>query len=123
MIVRDNDGLTTVECLIALLILAIGVLGSAATTALALRAEAAGERAATAARLVGSVLDSLRGVVAAGGGRCSGVGSGSVTGTHGTAGRWAVAQTAGGREVALVLAFPAMGRVRAETAWTFLPCR
>ncbi len=119
---RDNTGLTTVECLVALLIFAVGVLGAAATTALALRAEAAGERAATAARLAGTVLDSLRGALDAQGGRCSAVASGSAIGTPGTGARWDISPAAGGREVNLVLSFPSMGRASAETAWTFLPC-
>jgi hypothetical protein len=119
---RDNTGLTTVECLVALMVFTVGVLGAAATTALALRAEAAGERAATAARLAGTVLDSLRGAVDAQGGRCFGVASGSAMGSHGTAARWVVSPAGGGREVNLVLSFSSMGRVSAETAWTFIPC-
>jgi hypothetical protein len=119
---RDDIGLTTIECLVALVVFAVGVLGAAATIALALRAEAAGAHAATAARLAGTVLDSLRGVLDAQGGRCSAVASGSAMGTPGTGARWEVSPAVGGQEVNLVLSFPSVGRVSAETAWTFLPC-
>jgi len=118
-----TDGLTTIECLVALVVFTVGVLGAAAATALALRVEGGGARVAAAARLAGSVLDSLRGELLAQGNRCSAIGAGSAAGSHGIVARWTVAASDGGREVGLVLSFPFPGRVAAETVWTFLPCR
>ena len=119
---RNGRGFTTIECLVALIVFAIGVLGAAGTMALAWRAETAGERAALAARLGGSVLDSLRGVVVADGGRCDRLVGGESDGPHGIRAAWAVIPSAAGRETILRLSFPSLAAAVTDTAWTFIPC-
>jgi len=120
---RDGGGFTTIECLVALIVFAIGVLGAAGTMALAWRAEVAGERAALAARLGGSVLDSLRGAVAADGGRCDQLVGGESDGPRGIRAAWALIPSAAGRETILRLSFRSLAVTATDTAWTFIPCR
>lgn len=120
---RDGDGFTTVECLVALIVFAVGVLGTAGAMALAWRAETAGERAALAARLGGSLLDSLRGVVVADGGRCDGLSGGGSDGPRGIRATWSVVPSAAGRETILTLSFRSLAGTATDTAWTFIPCR
>src|SRR5262245_60951921 len=103
-----RNGFSTVEALIALVVFSIGALGAAGAMALAWRAELAGEGAAEASRAVGSVLDSLRTSVVGGNGRCDLLSSGSETAPHRVTLSWSAEPSAGGREIYLSLAFPAL---------------
>ena len=120
---NDTVGFTTIECLVALVVFAVGVLGAAGTMALAWRIEMAGERAAVAARIGGSLLDSLRGVVTAGEGHCVGLSGGAQQGPHGTRAGWTTAPATGGLEVSLTLSFRSLAATSTDTVWTFIPCR
>lgn len=116
-----RSGLTTIECLMALVVFTLGVLGAVATTALAIRVQASGDRAAAAGRLSGNVLDSLQSVFTERGGRCDAIGGGASTDSRGTVARWQVDPETGGLGITLTLAQAA--RTVAETVWTFTPCR
>jgi prepilin-type N-terminal cleavage/methylation domain-containing protein len=118
---HESGGFTLIECLVALLVLAVGALGAVGTIALAWRMEEAGDRAARVARLGGSVLDSLRGVVVAGDGRCDAV-SGGTSDARNAGATWVLAPSAGGREVMLTLWFRSLGGTATDSAWTFIPC-
>jgi Tfp pilus assembly protein PilV len=118
-----RDGLTTVECLIALVVFTVGMLGAAGTTALAVRQGAAGTRAASAARLAVATLDSLRGSVSAAGGRCSALASGSATGQHATSAEWTVSPERAGRAVRLTVSYPTTSGRHRDALWSFLSCR
>lgn len=122
MATRDRGGFTLIECLVALLVLGVGALGAVGTMALAWRVEAAGDRAALVARLGGSALDSLRGVVAAGEGRCAAL-SGGVSDDRGARAIWVLTPSAAGQEVRLALSFRSLAGTSTDSAWTFIPCR
>jgi type II secretory pathway pseudopilin PulG len=55
-----RSGLTTVECLVALVVFSLGALGAAGTGALALRTAGEGWRASASARVAAARIDSLR---------------------------------------------------------------
>jgi len=117
----STAGLTTVECLVALGVFAIGTLGAAGTTAFALRTAEEGARAAAAARLASSSLDSLVGVASRSGG-CAALAPGAGTGTEGAVARWAFRPAGAGMEVRLVLAYPTVRGAHHDSLWSYLPC-
>ncbi len=116
-----RSGLTTIECLIALVVFTLGILGAVATTALALRLQALGDRAVAASRLSGNVLDSLKSVLAERGGGCDAIGGGTTTLPLGVLATWRVAPESGGLGITLSLKQGA--RPVTESVWTFTPCR
>ena len=118
----DDHGFSTIECLVALLVLSVGLLGAAGTMALAWRAEAAGERAGLAAGLAGWVLDSLQAHTLSDQGRCDGLRSGSATGDRGTRANWAATPSRGGREIRLTLVYRSLVATATDSGWEFIPC-
>src|SRR5262245_26254199 len=95
-------GITTVECLMALMVFTVGVLGAAAALSLATRVEMAGASRARAARWTGSVLDSLRVSRDQAEGSCAPISSGWLS-HPGLSGQLGITPGPGGREVELAL--------------------
>ena len=118
----DLAGTITVEALVALTILAAGVLGAAGTAAMSLRAVRRGDQTARAARLSAEVMAELRGRIAGANGECSAVASGTRTNTTGESVRWSLHPEGGGRAVLLEITFtPVPGRSR-DSLWSFVRC-
>lgn len=118
---RSRRGFSTIEVLIALVIFSVGVLGTLGAMALAWRADLAGETMAAAARVAGSVLDSLRGTVASAGGSCASLSAGRDSSNRVEV-DWLLRPTRGGQEITLVLSWPLPQAQSSDTAWSFLPC-
>jgi Tfp pilus assembly protein PilV len=116
-------GFSTIECLIALVVLTIGILGSAGTMGLAVRAVHTGAAAATAARLVVSLRDSLESLVRATGGSCAALAGGSSAGAHAVRATWRAAGGRGGQEIELTVTRFALRHGAADTVRMFIPCR
>jgi hypothetical protein len=119
----DTRGLTTLECLVALMVFCAGALGASATMALALRAQTEGARAAAAGRLASATFDRLRGQIRGPQGGCLPLAPGQATGDHGVSVSWQLVPVAGGRLVQLVFSHPALPAPRSDTAWSFVGCR
>jgi prepilin-type N-terminal cleavage/methylation domain-containing protein len=115
-------GFSIIECLVALVVFAVGVLGAAGTIALAERSGAEGARAVAAAELALVTLDSLRVASAAGHG-CSALAPGVWSGREGTTAQWTIFSTSSGVDVRLVVAYPTVRGNRADTLWSAFPCR
>jgi Tfp pilus assembly protein PilV len=121
---RDaRRGITTVECLMALMVFTVGVLGAAGALSLAIRVEMAGANQARAARWTGNVLDSLRADRDQAAGSCAPISSGWLSQPRGLSGQLVSVPVAGGRVVELALDIPSIAGVAGETVWTFIPCR
>lgn len=117
-----SAGFSTIECLVALVILAVGILGSAGTMGLAVRSVHAGAAASNAARLVLSVRDSLAAQVRLSGGRCGGLTAGGARGPHDVGALWQVSTAAGGATVELTVTRPSLRGRATDTLNAFLPC-
>jgi type II secretory pathway component PulJ len=118
----DRTGFTTVDCLVALVVFAIGVLGATATIALAIRAAAEGSHAARAARLLLGESATLSAQIAGAGGACAGATPGTRVGQAGLQLISSMTATGGGRSVQLVVTYPTVHGLHTDTANTFLPC-
>jgi prepilin-type N-terminal cleavage/methylation domain-containing protein len=112
----NRDGLTLAECLVALVLLAVGIMGATGVVAAAWRVERAGDDAALAARRLVSVADSLAGV-----GSCAAIRAGSATWDRVTV-AWAVALRAGHADVKLTVVIPTPAGTRSDTAPIRVPC-
>jgi len=116
-------GFSIIECLMALVVFTVGVLAAAGTTALAVRASGEGESAAAAAGLARGTLDSLRYQVAVAGGECAAAASGAGSGPRGTTLAWTVTAAPHGLGVMLIVTFPTVRGLKADTLWSHLSCR
>jgi Tfp pilus assembly protein PilV len=120
---HSHAGFSTIECLLALVILTVGVLGSAGTMGLAVRAVHAGAAAATAARLVVSLRDSLQSRVIAAGGACSALSGGSNAASPAVQASWVTVTVPGGREIELTVTRPGLRASLVDTVAVFIACR
>jgi len=118
-----NQGFSTVECLVALTVLAIAALGNLASSAYALRTIREGSRAVRAARLLSAQTDRLRLSVRQAGGRCLPLTAGQLVGGHGEQLTWTASPVPGGRGLTLVVSFPTVRGQHADTTAGFVACR
>lgn len=117
-----RNGFTTVDCLVALILVSVGVLSTTATVALAIRAAAEGSHAARAARLLLAESARLSADLARGGGACAALTPGLRLGQAGLRLFSSATAAAGGRSVQLVVTYPTVRGQHTDTASTFLPC-
>ncbi|MEO8636103.1 MAG: hypothetical protein ABI587_12570 [Gemmatimonadales bacterium] len=118
----DRDGFTTIDCLVALVVFAVGVLGSTATVALAIRAAAEGGHAARAAWLLSAESARLTAEVAGAAGACAAATPGLRFGQSGLRLTSSTIAARGGQFVQLVATYQTVRGQHSDTANTFLPC-
>ena len=119
---RGQQGFTTIDCLLALIVFTVGVLGATATMALAIRAAAEGSHAARAARLLLAESARLSADLAGGAGACSALTPGLQLGQAGLRVLSSASTAVGGRSVQLIVTYPTVRGQHTDTASTFLPC-
>jgi prepilin-type N-terminal cleavage/methylation domain-containing protein len=115
---RDNRGFSLVEVMVAMMILVIGVLGLAGSSAAIARMASDGNRYGEAAAVVGSVVDSLRATP------CASFADGSTT-RDAYSVSIAIVQNADFvllRDVTMVLRYNSKGGVRVSTWETRISC-
>jgi Tfp pilus assembly protein PilV len=118
----NRDGFTTVDCLVALTLFSVGVLGTTATVALAIRAAAEGSHAARAARLLLAESARLSANVSRGAGACSAATPGYRLGQAGLRLLSSATAAVGGQRVQMIVTYPTVRGQHTDTASTFLPC-
>lgn len=119
----DHRGFSTLECLVAILLMSIGALGAAATSAYAIRTVGEGNRAVRAARLLSAQTGQLRLRLRQAGGSCLALTAGLALGPHGEQLSWQVGSGQGGRQLTLVASYPTARGQHADTTSGFLACR
>ncbi len=118
----NRRGVSTVECLVALTLLAIAALGNAATSVYALRAIREGNRAIRAARLLSAQTGQLRLAVRLAGGSCQPLASSQMSGGLGAQLAWQVSPAPGGRNITYVVSFSTVRGQHTDTTAGFLAC-
>lgn len=119
----DHRGVSTVECLVALTLLAIAALGNAASSVYALRTIGEGNRTVRAARLLSAQTGRLRLAVRLAGGSCQPLTGGLIPGSHGEQLAWAAGPVPGGRSITYVVSFPTVRGQYTDTTFGFLACQ
>ena len=117
-----NRGASTVEALIALVLLAMGVLAASGVTAGSLRSTNAGVHARHGAWLAVASAGDLA-WQAAGDGRCTALSTGGRSAADGTTLNWSFRPERNGLAVLLIGTYPVAGRSRSDTMWSFVPCQ
>jgi prepilin-type N-terminal cleavage/methylation domain-containing protein len=112
-----NTGYTLVELVVALTVLAVGVLGAAATAAPIARLIRWGGAASSSAALAGAQLEAMR---AAG---CAALANGDASRAGGFRLTWTVAPRGPLREVTVLVSFPTGTGTRTETYEALIACR
>ena len=117
-----NRGASTVEALIALVLFAMGGLAAAGTITGSLRAASTSVHTRRGAWLALAKAAELR-QLAAHAGPCTGFLAGSRTAPGGTTLSWSFSPEPRGLAVLFIGTYPASGRSRSDTMWSFVPCR
>jgi type II secretory pathway component PulJ len=115
-------GFTTVEGLVAIVLLSLAALGAAGSMARSSRILGVAGRNAAAARATERAMEQLGAQLRAAGNRCAAGGPGA--GASGeTVISWTAVMATGGLEFTFVTVHPASQGIRSDTLWLFLPCR
>lgn len=112
---HPRPGLTLVEVLVALVLLAVGALGVASTSALSARLFATGSAIERSAAALGAVVDSLRGE------RCAALIGGSTPSAGGTV-TWSVMRPPRVAQLRVTVTPTPTARVAPFAVETLLPC-
>ncbi len=118
----NNHGVSTIECLVALTLLAIAALGNAASLVYSLRTLGEGNRTVRAARLLSAQTGRLRLVVRLAGGSCTPLTSGQISGSLGEQVAWQVGAAPGGRSLTYIVSFSTVRGQYTDTTSGFLAC-
>ena len=119
---RAESGITTVEALVALTMLAAGILGAAGTVATSLRAAHRGDQTSRGVRLSGDAMARIRAGIAGAGGACGFPASGTLESPTGVSVRWSVQPERGGRTVLMEISYPPAGARSPDSLWSFVQC-
>jgi hypothetical protein len=115
--------MSTVECLVALIVFSLGALGAAGTAALGVRAFATGTHAALVARLAGETVSGLRHQLRIGHQSCAAVSAGSLVGASGETVNWTLTPADRGVDITLALGYRIPVGQHTDTIHGFLPCQ
>lgn len=116
-----RTGFTTVDGLVAIVLLSIAALGAAGTMARSARILGVANRRAAAARATERVMEQLGARLRAAGSRCTAVGPGVSSSAEAVV-SWTPAAVAGGLELTLVTVHPGSLQLRSDTLWLFMTC-
>jgi prepilin-type N-terminal cleavage/methylation domain-containing protein len=121
---RSTAGFTIVEVLIAVVVLGIGVVAMAGSSALVTRMIGRGQRATRASQVAAQRLDALRLLASSTTPHCTALANGGpVTSPLGVTQTWTVAAGADTRTVTLTLTYRnAQGRTHSDVVTTIIGC-
>jgi hypothetical protein len=119
---RAVSGTTTIEALVALTMLATGILGAAGTVAAGLRAAHRGDQTSRGVRLSGEAMARIRAGIAFAGGACGFPAPGTLESPTGVSVRWSVQPERGGRAVLLEISYLPAGARSQDSLWSFVQC-
>ena len=118
---RGRRGFTLVELMVAIIILAIGILGLAGTSAVITRQIGSASRQTVAATVAQSRFDSLSSIDCAGLAPAGGATSGTYSSTRGVTERWRVID---GNDVKILIdSIRIVGQTRVLVYESYMPCR
>jgi type II secretory pathway component PulJ len=117
-----QDGFTTLEALLALVVFTLGALGATASVAFATRLAQEGSQAARAGRLLQEESARLVAEIAGAGGSCAAARPGSRTGQAGLQLSSTLFPVMRGRDLRMVITYPTAGGPHTDSASGFLVC-
>lgn len=117
-----QQGFTTIDCLIALIIFTVGALGATATMALAIRMAHEGSQAARAGRLLRDESARITADIAGSSGACAAARPGLRLGQSGVQLTSTLVPVTRGWQLHLVVTYPTVWGQHADSATGFIPC-
>jgi type II secretory pathway component PulJ len=117
-----QDGFTTLEALLALIVFTLGALGATASVAFATRLAHEGSQAARAGRLLQEESARLAAEIAGAGGYCAAARPGARTGPDGLRLASTLLPAVRGRELRMTVTYPTARGLHADSAGEFLVC-
>ncbi|HXE58144.1 MAG TPA: prepilin-type N-terminal cleavage/methylation domain-containing protein [Gemmatimonadales bacterium] len=120
---RAESGFTLVEVLVAVVVLAIGILGLVGTSAVVTRMVGQGKRTTNAAQVAGRRVEALRQLAKTTTPPCTALASGSATLGGGVSEQWVVSGSGRSRTVRAIVRYPGgRGRTLTDTVTTIIFC-
>lgn len=110
------------EGLVALTMLAAGILGAAGTVAAGLQAAYRADQTSRGVRLSGEAMARIRAGITGAGGACGFPASGTLESPTGESVRWAAQPERGGRTVLMEISYPPAGARSLDSLWSFVQC-
>jgi len=123
--VKNRNGFTLIEVMVAIVILGVGILGMLTTSALVTRMIGRGKVTTLAAQLADTRLEILRQQALASSPTCSTLASGSATSTNRMSERWTVSTPASStklRQLDVTVTYPISTGTRTATVSTIIRC-
>ena len=117
-----QKGFTTIDCLVAMVVFTIGVLGATTTAALAIRLAHEGSQMARAGRLVADESARITADIAGAAGACSGATPGARFGQSGIQLTSTLRPAAGGQQLEMVVTYPTVRGQHVDSAAGFVRC-
>ena len=117
-----QQGFTTIDCLVAMVVFTIGALGAATTAALAIRLAHEGSQMARAGRLVADESARITADIAGAAGACSGATPGARLGQSGIQLISTLRPAAGGQLLDMVVTYPTVRGQHVDSAAGFVRC-
>jgi prepilin-type N-terminal cleavage/methylation domain-containing protein len=119
---RARSGFTIVEVLVAVMILGVGVVAMAGSSAMVTRMIGRGKVDTRAAQVATQRVEMLRATAYSTTPRCTALANGGPVTSSGVAVAWTVAVTGGGRTVNVSVSYVTPMGTRTETVTTYIEC-
>lgn len=120
---RSDAGFTLVEVMIAIIVLSVGALAMAGTSAAAIRMVGQGKRSTQAAQLAVSRLETLRRISRSTSPACTSLTSGNANAAYGMSESWTVTGAGATRSVQIIVRHPEQRGLQIDTVQAVLGCR
>lgn len=120
---RSDAGFTLVEVMIAIIVLSVGALAMAGTSAAAIRMVGQGKRSTQVAQLAVSRLETLRRVSRSTSPACTALTSGTANAAFGMTETWTVSGAGATRSVRIVVRHPEQRGIQVDTVQAILGCK
>jgi len=124
LVLRSGNGLTLVEVMVAIVIVAVGIGGLAGSFALATRMIGRGRMQSCAAQLAANRMELLRLAASSTRPRCAAIGfaAGGPLSSRGVTERWEMSSAGPIRQVRVIVSYPIPGGTHTDTLETRIDC-
>lgn len=120
---RSEAGFTLIEVMIAIIVLSVGALAMAGTSAAAIRMVGQGKRSTQAAVVAAARFETLRATARTTTPLCTALTNGNASAPHGMSEAWTVSGAGPSRSVRVIVSYRGQRSAKADTIQAILGCK